>query len=104
MLCGDERNPGIHERLLGIEHIERRPLSDPCLFPHAVEGQFRRRHLGLCRFDLAFRSLHGAPGLHDGLPDLIPDDVQLQAGLPKGFLGLADQGIFGSTLVNRNRQ
>ena len=40
VLRGDERNARVHQFLLGVEHVERRPLSDPRFLAHAVERDF----------------------------------------------------------------
>jgi hypothetical protein len=52
MLRGHERGARIHEFLLRIEDVEGGALADPCFFAHAVERDFRARHLRLSRATL----------------------------------------------------
>src|SRR2546422_6107748 len=41
VLRGDERDTGVDQRLLGVQHVERCPLSGLGLFAYAVEGNLR---------------------------------------------------------------
>ena len=42
VLRGDERDPGVDQRLLRVEHVERGSLSDGGLPANAGERNFRR--------------------------------------------------------------
>ena len=52
MLRRDQRYAGIDEFLLRVDDIERRTLTHPRLFAHAVERDLRGIDLRRCRLDL----------------------------------------------------
>src|SRR5215472_7089646 len=62
---------GIDQSLLRVEHVERRALTNPRLFAHAIESHLGRRDLGLGGNHLRFGGLQLTPGLDHGLSDLI---------------------------------
>jgi len=60
-----QRHRGIHQGLLGIEHIESGALADLRFIAHAVERHFRGGDLFLRRPDLRLGGLVLAPNLDD---------------------------------------
>ncbi len=71
MLGGHQLNARAQKRLLGVEHVEGRPLADLGLFAHAGQRNFvgRDRRAGRPHHpDLGFNA---APSGDDGLADLI---------------------------------
>ena len=52
VLIGDDAHLRVEKRLLGIEHIKQGALADALLFAHASQGDLRRRHLRIIRYEL----------------------------------------------------
>ncbi len=64
MLRDDECDPGVHQRLLRVQDVERGTLAHPGFLANAVERHFRGSDLGLGGCDLSLGRLELAPGLH----------------------------------------
>jgi len=64
MLRGDQRNAGIDQGLLRVEHVERGSLSGLGFFTHAVQRDFGSLHLGLRRGNLRLARNQLAPRGH----------------------------------------
>ena len=90
MLRRDQRDAGVDQFLLRVEHVERRALADARLFAHAVERDFGGVDLRGRRFDLRLGGVELAPALHHRRPRLIAIDVEIEPLLADRFLGLAD--------------
>src|ERR1700738_1659159 len=104
MLRGDERDTGVDQRLLSVEHVERGALPGLGLFTNAVERDLRSRHLRLRRGDLRLARHQLAPCRHNVGAGLVPRLFGKQALLRQGFLRLADQRVFGAALIDRDRK
>ena len=65
MLRDDQADARIYQRLLGVEHVERRALARLRLVANAFERARRGVVLADGGFDLRFRRLQLAPGLND---------------------------------------
>src|SRR6266516_3640006 len=78
MLRGHQRDAGVHQRLLGVEDVERGALADAGLLANAVERHFRGSDLGLRGGNLRLGRLELAPCLHHGLPGLVADQIEIE--------------------------
>jgi hypothetical protein len=103
VLRGDERDPGVDQRLLRVEHVERGSLSDGGLPANAGERNFRRGHLRLRRRDRRLAGLELAPRGNGVGAGLITDQFEIETLLRQVLLRLADQRIFGATPIDRRR-
>ena len=90
VLRGDERDTGVDQRLLGVQHVERCPLSGLGLFAHAVKGNLGSRHLRLRRRDLRLARHQLSPRGNNVGAGLIADLFEIEALLRQCFLGLPD--------------
>jgi hypothetical protein len=104
VLRGHQSHARIHELLLRVENVERGSLPDPRLFANTVERNFSGVHLRRSRFDLRLGGVQLSPALHHRRPRLVAVDVKIEALLTKRFLVLANSGIFGAALINRDRE
>ncbi len=102
MLRGHQRDAGVHQRLLGVQHVERGALADAGLLANAVERHFRGSNLGLRGCNLSLGRLELAPRLHHGLAGLVADQIEVEPLLSEALLGLTDQREFAAALVDRN--
>src|SRR5260370_42490409 len=103
MLGGDERSAGRNQRLLGIEHVERRALADPSLLAHAIKRDFGRSYLRGGGVDLRLGGVELTPTLGDVLLHRGARRVEVEPPLTERLLALAARRKFGATLVDRHR-
>ncbi len=104
MLRGHQSHSRIHEFLLRIEHVERGSLPDPRLFADTIERNFGGVHLRCGCLDLCLSGVQLSPALHHRRPRLVAVNVKIEPLLTKRFLVLANGGIFGAALINRDRE
>ena len=101
---GHQGHARIHEFLLRIEDVERGSLPDPRLFADNVERNFGGVHLRRGCLDLRFGGVQLSELCTDRSPSLIAVTSRSSRLLTKGFLVLANGGIFSAALVNRDRE
>ena len=80
-LGGHQRNPGVDQLLLGIEHVERCALADTRLLADAVQCNLRSVDLGGGGLDLSLRGFKLAPRLDQCLLRLIPCSIKINPAL-----------------------
>ena len=90
--------------LLRVEHVECGALPNAGLFAYAVERNLGRIDLRRARLDLRLGGVELAPALHHRGARLIAVDVETEPLLAQRLLGLTDRRIFGTALINRDRQ
>ena len=104
MLRGHQSHARIHQFLLCVEDVERGSLPDPRLFANTVERNFGGVDLRRGCLDLRLGGIQLSPALHHRGPSLIAVDIKIEPLLTKSFLVLANGGIFGAALINRDRE
>ena len=103
MLRGDERDARVDQRLLRVQHVERGALAGLGFLAHAVQRDFRCRHLRLRRLHLRLAGDQLSPRRDDVGAGLVAGLFENQALLRQRFLRLADQRVFGAALIDRDR-
>src|SRR4029079_2844318 len=83
---------------------ERGALANARFLAHAVERDLGGLHLRLRRLDIGFRRIELAPRLPHVLANLVARDVEIETPRPHRLLGLPDQRIFRTTLIDRHRE
>src|SRR5580692_6759169 len=102
MFRGHERDAGIDQSLLGIEHVEYGALADGCLTARAEQRNLRSRHQALRGYDLRLARQQLTPCRDKIGAGLIANLLENEALLLQRFLRLPYQRIFRAALIDRH--